>query len=590
MRSFFHRRKAEAQPASADELLVEQLQERKAQVLPWIESPVKAHDGDLTFHLRHEANSVELFFDLFFVANLATFTAYHAIVDIDALLAYIGLFGIIWATWFQVTLHDVRFAIDSVYERACKVIQFMVMIGFALVGSAFAPGGKKQNNKNFKILCWLLFTSRALLAIQYIAVLVFSLQKTKKLVLPIVLNTASFVLAAGAFIAMTPAFAAATGDGWTIYYVWYIVLFAESAAVIGVSSIWRTLSFKKTHLVERMGLLTLIVIGEGAIGVTKTVGKLMGKGINFEGCALVLCIILILVFLWMLYFDNHPHGHYGTVREQLWACLHFPLHLAIVGVVEGSQQIALARYVFKNIDQFRADIYIACAEQRLEGKMLVDALTKAVDNFQLDKKVESQAQVAVIKKSITALGAQAGICSGATVSTFDTRKDVIPGFGNVMRDLIGGLFQANGAKLPNGTEPAELAINSFTTVYIYFWCSVLVVIACFLSFIWLTRHHGRRTDIFDRFAIGGRTTMLLLSTAFIVLFRQQDFMYYFIENGSLLPAFVGMLFTIVCCDRLGRLQSAKALKKYVGLGEIEMQSSDRDSKEQVAVASHEVHH
>lgn len=73
---------------------------------------------------------------------------------------------------------------------------------------------------------------------------------------------------------MTPAFAASSGSRWTIYYVWYIVLFGESAAVIGISSFWRTLSFKKTHIVERMGLLTLIVIGEGAIGVTKTVGKL----------------------------------------------------------------------------------------------------------------------------------------------------------------------------------------------------------------------------------------------------------------------------------------------------------------------------
>jgi low temperature requirement protein LtrA len=116
-------------------------------VLPLIESPLKGADLEhLVFHQRHEANTVELFFDLFFVANLATFTAYHSITDHTSLLGYIGFFAIIWSTWFQITLHDVRFARDSIYERSCKVVQFVVFVGFALVGSSFAPGGKKANN------------------------------------------------------------------------------------------------------------------------------------------------------------------------------------------------------------------------------------------------------------------------------------------------------------------------------------------------------------------------------------------------------------------------------------------------------------
>jgi low temperature requirement protein LtrA len=114
---------------------------------PFIESPLEGADHEhLVFSQRHEANSVELFFDLFFVANLATFTAYHSITDIDYLLAYIGFFGILWSSWFQITLHDVRFARDSLYERCCKTIQFIVFVGLALVGSAFNPTSKKVNN------------------------------------------------------------------------------------------------------------------------------------------------------------------------------------------------------------------------------------------------------------------------------------------------------------------------------------------------------------------------------------------------------------------------------------------------------------
>jgi low temperature requirement protein LtrA len=66
---------------------------------PAIESPLTGADQEnLVFSQRHEANLVELFFDLFFVANLATFTAYHSISDLDYLLAYTGVFGILWET------------------------------------------------------------------------------------------------------------------------------------------------------------------------------------------------------------------------------------------------------------------------------------------------------------------------------------------------------------------------------------------------------------------------------------------------------------------------------------------------------------
>lgn len=70
----------------------------------------------------------------------------------------------------------------------------------------------------------------------------------------------------------------------------------EGIVIIAVSCNWRTLSFKATHLVERMGLLTLIVIAKGAIGVTKTTAKVMGKsGPTLDGSFLICCIILILV-------------------------------------------------------------------------------------------------------------------------------------------------------------------------------------------------------------------------------------------------------------------------------------------------------
>jgi hypothetical protein len=137
---------------------------RLHKTVPWIEDPLAGADHEhLVFSQRHEANTVELFFDLFFVANLATFTTYHSITDGDYLVAYVGFFGILWSSWFQVTLHDVRFARDSLYERVCKMIQFVVFVGLALVGSSFNPGkgstGGKQASNTVSWLHWMLSAS-----------------------------------------------------------------------------------------------------------------------------------------------------------------------------------------------------------------------------------------------------------------------------------------------------------------------------------------------------------------------------------------------------------------------------------------------
>jgi low temperature requirement protein LtrA len=105
-----------------------------------------------------------------------------------------------------------------------------------------------------------------------------------------------YAAAAVIFGGLTPAFRHEEQTHKGIYVVWYIVMILEAAAVLTISSFWRMLSFKKTHLMERMSLLTLIVIGEGAIGVTKTVSRLMGKGgLDVEGCFLVMCVICVLV-------------------------------------------------------------------------------------------------------------------------------------------------------------------------------------------------------------------------------------------------------------------------------------------------------
>ena len=87
-----------------------------------------------------------------------------------------------------------------------------------------------------------------------------------------------------------------TGSSNNIYYLWYVLSFLEAAAILTASGKWKALGFRKTHLLERIGLLSMIVVGEGVIGVTKTIGKLMGSaGPDIRSVQQVISIIAVLV-------------------------------------------------------------------------------------------------------------------------------------------------------------------------------------------------------------------------------------------------------------------------------------------------------
>jgi hypothetical protein len=92
----------------------------------------------------------------------------------------------------------------------------------------------------------------------------------------------------------------------------------------------------------------------------------------------------------MLYFDNQPKQYYGTIRQQIWSALHFPLHIGIVLVVEGAQQVVLAHYVLSNFELFGSKAKELCYTKQLEGVDLTDALTSIVDLFAFDKKPETR--------------------------------------------------------------------------------------------------------------------------------------------------------------------------------------------------------
>lgn len=52
----------------------------------------------------------------------------------------------------------------------------------------------------------------------------------------------------------------------------------------------------------------------------------------------------------MLYFDQIENDRFGTIRQQIWALLHYPLHVAILLTAEGSTLLILWNEIAQDID------------------------------------------------------------------------------------------------------------------------------------------------------------------------------------------------------------------------------------------------
>lgn len=127
------------------------------------------------FRKHAEATNSEVFFDLFFAANLTVFSDSHDVTDLKVLSGYIAYFSVLWLTWALISLYDVRFVTDSIFgkspqpgyedqhvadllriERITRAFHLGVMVGISVVAPNFDPTA--QVKSTFRVMCKTLST------------------------------------------------------------------------------------------------------------------------------------------------------------------------------------------------------------------------------------------------------------------------------------------------------------------------------------------------------------------------------------------------------------------------------------------------
>lgn len=275
------------------------------------------------------------------------------------------------------------------------------------------------------------------------------------------------------------------------------------------------------------------------------------------------------VFFWMLYFDNQPKQHYGTIRQQIWSVLHFPLHLAIVGVVEGAQQMVLAYYTLSTANKFHDKVADYCSKKNYDGVKLRDALLSALSAYAFQDKPETYQQSQVIFGEVYALGNTTGVCSKASLQAQNATNGGFVEYDFLVLEFTGALFAGNGAKIPKGLDPTLAAAGAFRIAFQYYWMAFAIVLVCSMIFLQLVRK-SRKADTFDYLGMLTRAGAAVISVAlFGYTFKTHNgipgtvsnTVSNLLEGPMVVPIVTLMLFGILIIDQISRTFCNGRLKR-----------------------------
>ena len=309
---------------------------------------------------RH-ATWLELFYDLVFVVTVSQLSHYlfHD-VSLSNFFGFLFLFIPVWWSWIGTTFFATRFYSDDLGHRLLLLLQMGGAGAMAInISGAF--------NNTFSGFALSYAFMRLILVIEYVRV--FRTIKSSESANPLVkryiigFSIAAIIWLISAFVPITE----------IRFALWVIGLIIDFATPISTSKLTSKFSPHISHLPERMGLFTLIVLGESIVGIVNGMTEQIWDIYSVIEASLGLCISFS---LWWLYFDSTGKLPIQILREKgrislylIWLYSHFPLVVAITAVGVGIRRLVSSEQhsVLSN-----SDLWLIC------GSVAISLISQSV--------------------------------------------------------------------------------------------------------------------------------------------------------------------------------------------------------------------
>ncbi|SIN20473.1 low temperature requirement protein A [Micromonospora cremea] len=274
------------------------------------------------YGVARRASWLELFFDLVFV--VAVLRLGQRLVDdptAHGVLVFAGLISAIWWLWFSFSYFADLFDDDRPPSR---LAQLTAMLG-VLALAASLPGEAAANASRFAVIYALLL---ALLTAMYAVVGWLDVEAREFCWW----NAAGFLAAAGLWcgsLLVSPP---------VQYGIWGVAL-VVNAAIAGplAYAVVRRAPTQKSHMPERFGLFTIVVLGEAVLAVANGIDATGWRGVSV---AIGIGGFVIASGVWWVYFiatfDSEAGnrvlraGRQAVVRSYFYAYGHLLVYAAIV--------------------------------------------------------------------------------------------------------------------------------------------------------------------------------------------------------------------------------------------------------------------
>jgi low temperature requirement protein LtrA len=289
--------------------------------------PPRAHGAQP----RHRVvGPLELFYDLIVVVLVAQ-AAHHLAGHLTwhGLGEFAAVFALVWIAWLNGTLHHDLHGHDDARGRSLFLAQILVLVPLG----AFIPGAGGENGGRFAVTGGVLF---AVLAVLW---LLAGRGSPAEYRTPSLLYVSGTAVCAAVLLASAPLPPDTRVLVWGVLDVAYVVGFA---AVIGVTPPAQASLLAPTDsLIERFGLLIIIVLGETVTGV---VNGLAEEPTSAMGLAVGLVAVVVGFGAWWTYFDFAGHRRPRSTRAVTlsWMLTHLPLTAAVTAM--GAAMVGLVEH------------------------------------------------------------------------------------------------------------------------------------------------------------------------------------------------------------------------------------------------------
>jgi low temperature requirement protein LtrA len=267
--------------------------------------------------LHRSATWLELFYDLVFVVAVAGL-GQRLLADHgwQGGLAFMGLFVPLWWAWAGYTFYADRYDTDDLGQRLLAIAQIV-----AVAFMAASISGDTADSTFAFALAYL--AARTVLVIMYVRAR-RHVHETRELV-------TGYIYGHSAAIGIWAISLAVPADIRPV--LWAIGLAIDFYTPFHLRKIQAKVPLDVSHLPERFGLFTILVLGESIAAV---VAGLSHQGWDLEPMIAATLSVLIATSMWWIYFDNlegsvvrRREGQRTAWKPTVWIYSHLPLAIGL---------------------------------------------------------------------------------------------------------------------------------------------------------------------------------------------------------------------------------------------------------------------